>query len=73
MNQQTLRGTRARHVHRQRAAEAQEGSLVVSSEGLGLGATFRLTLKLAPAASVAQATLPLFELGPPAMLPQIQG
>lgn len=54
-------------------AEAQEGSLEASSEGIGLGATFRLTLKLAPAASVAQATLPLFELGPAAMLPQIQG
>ena len=29
-------------------AEAQDGTLVVSSEGLGMGATFRLTLKLAP-------------------------
>jgi PAS domain S-box-containing protein len=42
--------------------EAQEGTLEVSSEGPGLGATFRLTLNLAPAAGVAQASPPLFEL-----------
>jgi two-component system CheB/CheR fusion protein len=52
--------------------EAQEGSLVVSSEGLGLGATFRLTLNLAPPGETAQGTLPLFELVTPAELPQIQ-
>jgi two-component system CheB/CheR fusion protein len=44
--------------------EAQEGTLSVSSEGLGLGSTFRLTLKLAPAATAGQATLPLFAPGP---------
>jgi PAS domain S-box-containing protein len=52
--------------------EAQEGSLVVSSEGLGLGATFRLTLNLAPTGETAQATLPLFEILTPAGPPQIQ-
>ena len=53
--------------------EAQEGSLVVSSEGLGLGSTFRLTLKLAPAGDAAQGTLPLFELETPAGQPRILG
>jgi PAS domain S-box-containing protein len=41
-------------------AEAQDGTLVASSEGLGLGATFCLILKLAPAAGPAQGDLPLF-------------
>ena len=53
--------------------EAQEGSLIVTSEGLGHGATFCLTLKLAPPAGVAQAILPLFGLEAPARLPEIQG
>jgi signal transduction histidine kinase len=53
--------------------EAQKGSLVVSSDGPGLGATFRLTLMLAPAGDAIQATLPLFGLEPPAGQPQIGG
>jgi PAS domain S-box-containing protein len=53
--------------------EAQEGSLEVSSAGLGLGATFRLNLKLAPAGSMAQAKLPLFELETPARQAKIRG
>jgi len=44
-------------------AEAQDGTLVASSEGLGLGATFCLILKLAPPASAAQAGLRHFEPG----------
>jgi two-component system CheB/CheR fusion protein len=54
-------------------AEAQDGTLVVSSEGHGLGATFCLILKLAPAANTAQAILPLFDLEPPARQAQIEG
>lgn len=42
-------------------AEAQDGTLVVSSEGLGLGTTFCLILKLAPSGGAVQTTLPLFE------------
>jgi PAS domain S-box-containing protein len=53
--------------------EAQEGSLAVSSEGVGLGSTFRLTLKLAPAADQAQPNLPLFERETTAWQQQIQG
>jgi PAS domain S-box-containing protein len=52
--------------------EAQDGSLVVTSEGPGLGATFCLTLNLAPPAGAAQADLPLFELGALAGQPQVQ-
>jgi len=51
--------------------EAQEGSLVVSSDGLGHGATFSLTLKLAPAGDSAQGNLPFFELLTPSAPPQI--
>jgi PAS domain S-box-containing protein len=54
-------------------AEAQDGTLVVSSEGAGQGATFRLTLKLAPSGSAAQAFLPLFEQGTPGRQHQIEG
>jgi signal transduction histidine kinase len=53
--------------------EAQEGTLVVSSEGLGLGATFCLVLDLAPADSAAQGMLPLFGVDMGAAPPQIQG
>jgi len=38
-------------------AEAQDGTLVVSSEGLGLGTTFCLILKLAPAGASAKETV----------------
>ncbi|MGA3169548.1 MAG: PAS domain-containing sensor histidine kinase [Chthoniobacteraceae bacterium] len=44
--------------------EAQEGSLIVTSEGLGFGTTFCLTLKLAPPAGIAQAIPPCIEFGP---------
>jgi PAS domain S-box-containing protein len=53
--------------------EAQDGSLEVESEGPGLGATFRLTLKLAPAAGMAQPTLPLFELVTPVQQTRNEG
>jgi len=53
--------------------EAQDGTLVVSSEGLGHGATFQLTLKLAPTAREAQTKLPLFGPDPPAFQGQIEG
>jgi len=43
--------------------EAQDGSLTVSSEGLGMGAAFQLTLKLAPSAIESLAKYPLY--GPP--------
>jgi PAS domain S-box-containing protein len=52
--------------------EAQEGSLVVSSDGVGLGSTFCLTLKLAPVAGTVQPDLPLFGLETPAAQPRIQ-
>lgn len=42
-------------------AEAQDGTLVVSSEGLGLGATFCLILRLATSGDAVQTTLPLSE------------
>ena len=54
-------------------AEAQDGTLVVSSEGLGLGATFCLILKLAPAGSVAKGTLPHVDQLPPIKHKQIEG
>jgi PAS domain S-box-containing protein len=53
--------------------EAQEGSLIVTSEGLGFGATFCLTLKLAPPAGMAQTILPLFALETPARQSEISG
>lgn len=43
-------------------AEAHDGSLTVSSDGPGLGATFRLTLNLAPAGSLEQSSLQLFNV-----------
>jgi PAS domain S-box-containing protein len=46
--------------------EAQDGTLVVSSEGSGLGATFCLILKLVPAAGAAPPDLPLLGAGTPA-------
>jgi PAS domain S-box-containing protein len=45
--------------------DAMEGSLVVTSEGLGLGTTFCLTLNLAPPAGMAQAIPPSFNSGLP--------
>jgi signal transduction histidine kinase len=42
-------------------AEAQDGTLVVSSEGLGLGSTFCLILKLAASAGTGQPALPRFQ------------
>jgi two-component system CheB/CheR fusion protein len=54
-------------------AEAQDGTLVVSSEGVGLGSTFCLILKLAPSGAEAQGTLPLFDLAAPGSQPQIEG
>ena len=53
-------------------AEAQNGTLAVSSKGLGLGSTFCLTLKLAPAAGAAQGDLPLFGTETPATIYQIK-
>lgn len=53
--------------------EAQDGTLVVSSGGLGLGATFRLTLKSAPPGGGPQANLPAFDLGARGTQPQIDG
>ena len=44
-------------------AEAQDGTLVVSSEGPGLGSTFCLMLKLASSAGAGQPALPGFERG----------
>ena len=44
-------------------AEAQDGTLVVSSEGPGLGSTFCLILKLASSAGATQPALPGFERG----------
>jgi PAS domain S-box-containing protein len=52
--------------------EAQNGKLVVSSEGLGMGSTFCLILKLAPAAGAARADLPLFGTEMPATQHQIK-
>jgi two-component system CheB/CheR fusion protein len=54
-------------------AEAQEGTLVVSSEGRGLGTTYCLILKLAPATAAAQATPPIFNIGTPGEQPQLKG
>ena len=58
-------------------AEAQEGTLVVSSEGSGLGSTFCLILKLAPPDTARQTVLPLFDPPPnppnPPNPPQIEG
>jgi two-component system CheB/CheR fusion protein len=45
-------------------AEAQGGTLDVSSEGLGLGAIFRLTLKLAPAGGTEPTIAALGEISP---------
>jgi len=53
--------------------EAQEGTLMVSSEGLGFGTTFCLMLELAPAGGAAQAMLPLFGPEKAAGPPQIEG
>ena len=52
-------------------AEAQGGSLVVSSEGLGEGATFRLTLKLAPPRGTEATIVALGEISPHARQSQI--
>ena len=54
-------------------AEAQGGTLAVASAGLGLGATFRLTLKLAPPGGESQAVLPAFHFPTPGGRPQIEG
>jgi PAS domain S-box-containing protein len=51
--------------------EAQDGSLTVSSDGIGMGASFHLTLKLAPTAIGSLATYPLFDLPPPATVVQL--
>jgi len=52
--------------------EAQEGSLTVSSAGLGMGANFQLTLKLAPTAIESLATYPLFDLPAPPATEQLR-
>jgi hypothetical protein len=53
-------------------AEAQNGTLVVSSEGLGLGSTFCLILKLATSGDAVQADLPAFGMEMPANAIPIQ-
>ncbi len=45
--------------------EAMEGSLVVTSEGLGLGTTFCLTLNLTPPVGTVQASRPSIDPAPP--------
>ena len=52
-------------------AEAQDGSLMVSSDGQGLGATFRLTLNLAPAPGATPARPAFFEFKTPVNPPEI--
>jgi len=53
-------------------AEAQDGTLIVSSEGLGLGSTFCLILKLAPPGGHVQATPPLLNQDSHAVQHQIK-
>jgi len=51
--------------------EAQDGTLVVLSEGLGRGATFRLTLKLANGRVLGRDSLPKIVQATPAAIDQI--
>jgi PAS domain S-box-containing protein len=53
--------------------EAQDGSLTVSSDGIGTGASFQLTLKLAPTAIGSLAAYPLFDLPPAGTVTQLNG
>jgi len=52
--------------------EAQDGSLTVSSDGLGMGANFQLTLRLAPTAIASMGTYPLFDLPAPHSAERLQ-